>query len=320
LKRGADGDVRKGALEVYSNLPELIEKDLDRIRLCPPFSISNTTDPCQAVPQVCRETRRIVDLLVRRGPSFSITTKGDPSFLLDVEGFSDFPRKFVAITVEGPGEVLGMLSPGAPSYERRLESVRRMAGEKVPVIVRLDPVILHLWRALYGEEWKCKLRGLLRDFKDAGAVHVVASTGRLSKGGPFPSMFQKLRDIVAAISPAMAAGMDTDYEYSREYTSEGYLLRKPLRMEFHLLARAEAERLGMTYATCQETSAAETDSPGIPHCEGVRLPFTIKGADGIFRPVEGCTANCHVACRVGTPACGRRGLGTAGPLRISGLR
>jgi len=320
VKRGSDGNAQRGPLEVYSNLPELIEKDLDRIRLCPPFSISNTTDPCQAVPAVCRETRRIIDLLVKRGPSFSITTKGDPTFLLDVEGFLDFPRKFVAETIEGPEDVQKLLSPGAPSYENRLGAVGNMAREKVAVIVRLDPVMLHLWRALYGEDWKKELSGLMKDFRNAGAVHVVASTGRLSKGTPLPSMFQRLQSIVRGISPKEAERMAGDYEYSREYTSEGYLLRKPLRMEFHRLARAEAEKRGMTYATCQETHASETDTPGIPHCEGVGLPFTLKGADGLFRPVEGCRANCHVECRGKTPACGRKGLVTTAPLKLSAIR
>ncbi len=310
----------RGILQVYSNLPELIEKDLDRIRLCPPFSISNTTDPCQHVPQVQRETRRIVDLLVRRGPSFSITTKADPSFLLDIEGFTGFPRKSVAITIEGPSEVLRLLSPGAPHYEARLEAVRKMTGAGVPVVVRLDPVILHLWRAIYGSGWRGKLAALMADFRDAGAVHVVSSTGRLSKGGPSPSMFQRLHEIVEGLSPWIAKEMEADYEYSREYTSEGWLLRKPLRMEFHRLARAEAEKRGMTYATCQETHASETDSAGLPHCEGVALPFTLKGPDGVFRPVEGCTANCHVQCRGMAPACGRKALATTTPLKRSLLR
>ena len=320
LKRGAGGKVQKDALQVYSNLPELIGKDLDRIRLCPPFSISNTTDPCQAVPAVQRETRRVVDLLVRRGPSFSITTKGDPSFLLDVEGFIAFQHKFIAITIEGPAQVLRLLSPGAPPYGKRLEAVRKMAGAGVPVIVRLDPVMLHLWRALYGEGWKRELEMLTVDFRNFGAVHVVASTGRLSKSGPSPSMLQRLQRIVRDLSPVIAEEMETDYEYSREYTSEGYLLRMPLRLAFHKLARVLSEARGMTYATCQETDACETDTPGLPHCEGVRLPFTLKGPDGTFRPVKGCGANCHVECRGKAPACGRRALVTAAPLRISSVK
>ena len=320
VKREAGGKVQRGPLEVYYNLPELIGKELDRLRLCPPFSISNTTDPCQAVPAVQRETRRIVALLVKRGPSFSITTKGDPGFLLDVEGFSDFPRRSVAITIEGPAEVLRLVSPGAPSYDKRLAAVKRMTAEGVPAIVRLDPVLLHLWRALYGEDWRRELGGLMKDFGDAGATHVVSSTGRLSKSGPSPSMFQKLGELVRELSPGLAREMERDYVYSREYTSEGYLLRKPLRLEFHRLARAESERRKMTYATCQETSALETDSPGLPHCEGVALPFTLKGADGLFRPVGGCTANCHVHCAGRAPPCGRRGLAVPAPLRAADLR
>ncbi|MBM4248742.1 MAG: hypothetical protein FJ149_04795 [Euryarchaeota archaeon] len=311
---------RAGRLQVYSNLPELIERDLDRIRLCPPFSISNTTDPCQAVPAVLRETRRVVDLLVRRGPSFSMTTKGDPAFLLDVDGFCEFPRKSVAITIEGPAEVLRLVSPGAPPYSKRVEALRRMAAEKVPVIVRLDPVILPLWRALYGDGWKSELAGVLSDFAGAGAVHVVCSTGRLSMAGPRPSMFGRLQEIVGRLSPEIAREIKADYAYSREYTSEGYLLKKPLRLAFHKLARECAQARGLTYATCQETHAGETDTPGLPHCEGVRLPFTLKGPDGVFRPVEGCGANCHVECRGRAPPCGRRSLVTTEPLRISRLR
>ncbi len=320
VKRGAGGEVQPGPLEFYSNLPELIERDLDRIRLCPPFSISNTTDPCQAVPAVQRETRRIVELLVRRGPSFSITTKGNPIFLLDVDGFAGFPRKFVAVTIEGPAEVLRLLSPGAPPYSMRLDAVRTMTGANVPVIVRLDPVILHLWRALYGEGWKGKLAEVLADFSEAGAVHVVSSTGRLSKSGAPPTMFDRLGEIVERLAPEEAERMAREYEYSRERTSGGWLLRKSVRLEFHQLARAEAEKLGLTYATCQETTSSETDSPGLPHCEGVRLPFTLKGPDGIFRPVEGCGANCHVECRGKAPACGRRAMVTTAPLRLSSVR
>ena len=310
----------EGVMQIYSNLPELVERDLRGIRLCPPLSISNTTDPCQAVPEVRRETRRLVELLVRRGPSFSITTKADPSFLLDVEGFARFPRKSVAITIEGPPEVLRLLSPGAPPYGRRLEALRRMSSSGVASIVRLDPVILHLWRALYGEGWRERLREVMEDFRTAGAIHVVSSTGRLSKSAPAPTMLQRLKEVVGSVSPRLAEEMERDYVFSRGGGGEGYLLRWPLRIEFHRVARAEAEGLGMSYATCQETPASLTDSEHLPHCEGFCLPFTLKGPDGIFRPVPGCTANCHVHCAGRAPPCGRRELASPRPLRIASLR
>jgi len=311
---------QKGVQQVYSNLPELIEKDLGRIALCPPFSISNTTDPCQAVPEVRNETGRIVELLVRRGPSFSITTKGDPSFLLDVEGFVEFTRRSIAITIEGPADVLKELSPGAPPYDKRLEALRKMSSCGVPCIVRLDPAMLHMWKAVLGKEPKELLEGLMRDFREAGARHVVASTGRLSKSDPRPSMFEKLRSMIREHSIAAADEFAADYEYSREYTSEGYLLNREKRLAFHKLARELCEKQGMTYATCQETHAHETDSPGLPHCEGIRLPFTVKGADGRFGEVRGCGANCHVECKERSPPCGNSALVCPEPLKISKLK
>jgi len=62
----------------------------------------------------------------------------------------------------------------------------------------------------------------------------------------------------------------------------------------------------MTYASCQELPEG-CDSPGLASCEGFRLPYCRKGADGRFHPIEGCTANCHVTCA----ACPRRPV--AGP-------
>jgi len=77
----------------------------------------------------------------------------------------------------------------------------------------------------------------------------------------------------------------------------------------------------MTYATCQETSPEETDSPGLPSCEGHPLPFSRKGLGGVFHPVEGCTAFCHVRCRgLAKPPCGRPELVSHLPLRLSLLR
>ena len=77
----------------------------------------------------------------------------------------------------------------------------------------------------------------------------------------------------------------------------------------------------MTYSTCQENSAEETDSPGLPNCEGYPLPFSRKMPDGRFEPIEGCTARCHETCR-GNPAppCGRPALATPAPLKIGSLR
>jgi len=60
---------------IYSNLPELVEKDLKKLTLCPPISLSNVSDPCQSIPELKEEVKTPVKLLTDYGVSFFITTK-----------------------------------------------------------------------------------------------------------------------------------------------------------------------------------------------------------------------------------------------------
>jgi len=311
-----------GALEVYDNLPELVARDLDRISLCPPISISNTTDPCQAVPELRREVVRLVRLLVARNVSILIVTKGDASFLLDVAGFAAHPGRVVATTIEGPPEVLRLLSPRAPAFEERLAAVARLAAAGVHTVVRLDPVFPPVYRALYGEGWFERMAWLVERFAASGCGHVICSTGRLSRRRTRGvSVFERLERLLAGLDADAAAALRRLYAFDRSGTSAGYLWRRPERVAFHHRLRVLCEAQGMTYATCQETSAAETDSPGLPNCEGYPLPFCVKGLGGRFEPVAGCSAVCHIGCAgMARPPCGRPELISPKPLRVGLLR
>ncbi len=336
-----------GITHVYSNLPELVERDLRKLSLCPPISLSNTTDPCQDVPQLKHEVKRLIRLIMDYGISFIINTKGDPSFLLDLEGFAAYPNKFVAESIEGTAEMLSLLSPAAPPFERRIEAVARLSKLGVKTVVRFDPVFVHLFKALYGNRWFQEVEGLIDDFARSGCRHVVASTGRLSRksglgtGGARlrpeglkhspeaqrrrpegrPSPLERIYRIIKSVSPSVAEEFRRDYRFDTSYTSKGYLLRRDLRLAFHRRVREFCEARGMTYATCQETHAWETDSEGIPHCEGIPVPFTRKGGDGRFHVIKGCTANCHVTCRGNpSPPCGRPQLAVPEPFRRGWLK
>lgn len=176
---------------IYSNLPELVEKDLKKLTLCPPISLSNVSDPCQSIPE--------------------------------------------------------LLSPKAPPFEARIATVSKLSRLGIDATIRLNPIFIHLFQALYGDYWFSRIAVL---------IDVFASTGAK----------------------------------------------------------------GMTYATCQELSAEESDSSGIPSCEGLPLPFAEKQADGKFKTVPGCTANCHVSCQGLTiPPCGHPELVTFKPFTLSKL-
>ena len=311
---------------VYDNLPELVERDLKRISLCPPISISNVSDPCQPIPELRTEVRRLIQLLMQYGVCFSLTTKGDPGFLLDLPGFVAYVPKFIAITIEGTADVLSLLSPAAPPLEKRLEVVRRLSGLGIDTLIRFDPVFIHLFQALYGGSWFQQVEDLIRTFASTGAKHIVCSTGRLSKKSAYPysagtSLWERVLEVIQRHSTEAARRFEQEYRYEWGGTSQGYLLRRDIRLEFHHRLKALVEENGMTYATCQELSAEESDSPGLPHCERFLLPFTRKQADGRFKVIEGCTANCHVSCRnLASPLCGQPKLVSPRPFKISYLK
>ncbi len=311
---------------IYDNLPELVERDLKKLTLCPPISMSNISDPCQDIHELKREVKRLIRLLMDYGVSFFITTKGDPSFLLELPGFIEYKSKFVAMTIEGTPEVLGLLSPQAPSFDARVAAAAKLSGMGIDVVIRLDPVLVHLFQALYGDSWFGKIAGLVDVFAGIGAKHVIASTGRLSKrrspsaGREGTSTWERLYKVIRNQSPVAAERFEQEYIYEAHWSGGGYRLRRDLRLGFHRKLRELVEARGMTCATCQELSAQESDSQGIPHCEGLPLPFVRKQADGRLVPVRGCTANCHVSCRgLSTPPCGQSELISCQPLRLSKL-
>jgi DNA repair photolyase len=312
---------------IYGNLSELVESDLEKLTLCPPISLSNISDPCQDIPELKGEVKRLIRLLMDYGASFFVTTKGDPSFLLELPGFIEYKPKFIAITIEGTPEVLGLLSPRAPSFDARVAAAGKLSSMGIDIVIRLDPVLIHLFQALYGDSWFEEIAGLVDVFAAIGARHVTAGTGRLSRkrcpsdGREGTSTLQRMYNVIYGQSPLAAKKFEQEYIYEAHWSGGGYRLRKDLRLDFHRKVKELVEDKGITYATCQELSAGESDSRGIPHCEGLPLPFARKQADGRFKPIPRCTANCHVSCLgLSKPPCGRAELITSEPLRLRKLR
>lgn len=300
-------------LQIYSNLKNLVEKDLQRIKISPPISISNITDPCQDIPYLKKVVSEIILLIMEYGISFMITTKGDPSFLFDLPGFLDYQNKFIAFSIEGPDEITTRLSPNAPTFSKRIEALNKAIRAGVRVSVRVDPLFPHLFKAIYGDGWFVVVDDLLRLFSGLGVSHIVCSTGRLHG-----SILQDVYKVIYKESRRIGDDFLNDYRFQTSYTSKGYFLRRDLRLKLHSHLKMVVEGLGMTYSSCLENHPWETDSKTIPHCEGIGLPFTMKGEDGRFRPIPECMGNCF-RCK-GNPPCGRPMLMLRRPYRISYLK
>ncbi len=306
----------EGVMEIYSNIGEVVEKELETLRLCPPVCISNVTDPCQKVPALKKAVFFLVGNLVRRGVNFHLITKGDPSFLEGVKGFPGRGNFFLEVTVEGPPEYLELVSPQAPPFEARMASLEWAKRNGFPAVLRLDPVIYPLYEALFGEAWADAVREVIEEAARRGAGHVVASTGRLS-----PGALRRLALVAGSARPGAGARMASSYRFERGPTSCGMMLPLSLRREIHAELRAIAEAAGLTYAVCQELPPGEGDSPGLPHCEAFPMPFSVRVDGGLFKSLEGCTANCHLHCAgKPEPPCGVPELAKPEPYRPSLLR
>ncbi len=267
--------------------------------------------------------KRLIQLLMNYGVSLAITTKGDPGFLLDMPAFISYQPKFIAVTIEGTADILSSLSPAAPPSAKRLATVRRLSELGIDTLIRFDPVFIHLFQALYGNHWLQQIEELITTFASTGTKHIVCSTGRLSKNhyGASTSSWQQVLETIRTHSTEAARCFEQEYSYDRSGTSQGYLLQRDRRLEFHHRLKAMVEENGMTYTTCQELGAAESDSAGLLHCQRFQLPFARKQADGRFHAIEGCTANCHISCRnLASPPCQQPALVSPHPFRMSYLR
>jgi DNA repair photolyase len=309
---------------LYNNLPGLVEKDLKKLTLCPPISLSNVSDPCQDIAELKAELKRLVKLLIDYGVSFVITTKGDPSFLLELAAFAWYKPKLIATTIEGPPEILQLLSPEAPPFDDRIATVHKLSRLGIDTAIRFDPIFIQLFQALYGASWFDETARLIDTFAATGARHIISGTGRLSKGrsqlARGTSTWQRIYKAIHNQSPVAGKKFEQEYIYEADWSGGGYRLRKDLRLNFHHKLKELVEARGMTYATCQELSAEESDSKDIPSCEGSALPFCKKQADGKFKPIPGCTANCYISCRGLTmPPCGQPKLVAYKPLKLRNL-
>jgi DNA repair photolyase len=151
--------------------------------------------------------KRLIRLLMDYGVSFFITTKRDPSFLLELPGFVEHKPKFIATTVEGTPEILRLLSPGAPPFDARVATIRKLSELGVDTVIRFDPLFVHLFQALYGDFWLARIAELMDVFATTGAKHIIASTGRLSKrrsqsaNPEATSMWQRVYEAIHKKSP-----------------------------------------------------------------------------------------------------------------------
>jgi DNA repair photolyase len=141
--RGYSQAPRAGEVDLYVNLPALLEMELSRKKTIPPWVILNTSSDCfQTHPDILDVTSDVIRILLDHQIGISFLTKGM------------IPQRIIQRFEPSAGMIraqIGLVSlsdrywrgyePGTPSPEKRLENIEKLKSVDILPEVRIDPII-----------------------------------------------------------------------------------------------------------------------------------------------------------------------------------
>lgn len=102
--------------------------------------MSDCTDPYQLLEKEHKITRRCAETLAKHGFPLLIVTKSD-LVVRDIDIFKRTPT-VVAVTITTPREdIASLIEPHAPSPERRLSALQKIADNGIVTASRVDPIL-----------------------------------------------------------------------------------------------------------------------------------------------------------------------------------
>ena len=133
------------AIYLYSNLPDRLKSELDnpRRRMTVDRVIFNTaSDSFQAHPDILDITYQTMKILLERGISLSVLTKGwiPDRFIEMYERFSELITARIGLVSIAP-HYRNVFEPGTATVEQRLSNIDQLKEIGVDVSVRIDPII-----------------------------------------------------------------------------------------------------------------------------------------------------------------------------------
>ena len=190
--------------------------------LCRPIAMGTNTDPYQPIEAEWRITRGVIEVLSQTGHPFSITTKSD-RVVRDLDLLAPMATRglvLVVLSVTSLDPRIAMtVEPRAPTPERRLTAVRRLADAGVPVFVSIAPVIPqitdHELEHLVERAAEAGARGCF--FLPVRLPHEVAPLFRAWLDEHFPDRAGK----VMATIRSLRGGRDNDPDFFTRMQGQG---------------------------------------------------------------------------------------------------
>ena len=157
---------------VKVNIPMVLRKEL-KVKKKGIVGISTATDPYQPLEKKYEMTRKCLMLLLKHDFPIDILTKSD-LVLRDIDLIKKFRNAAVGITITTLNErERKLLEPHAPSTQRRLNAVKKLAKEDIYSYIFFGPI--------FPTVEKEQLDSYVTEFKKAGAKEIMIDSLHLKK-------------------------------------------------------------------------------------------------------------------------------------------
>lgn len=235
-------------------LLDSIEGMARNTRLKLPVMMSDCTDPYQPLERDHKITRRCAEVLARHHFPLLIVTKSDLA-TRDLNVFEQTPT-VVAMTVTTLREdVASLIEPYAPSPDRRVSALQKIADRGVVAVARVDPIIPTI------NDDEGDFERLVSMLADVGVRQVTISTMKPVKG--FFSTLKKT-------SPEVYGRLVEMYANGRWVMGYKYLSEEGRRRTLERL-RPIVLKYGLNFASCREgfPQFNTTLCDGTAYCRGL---------------------------------------------------
>jgi DNA repair photolyase len=212
------------------------------------LAIANSSDPYPPAEKSLGLTRGCLEILKDREMRVQVVTKSD-LVCRDTDLLAEM-RASVSVTITTlQDDISRILEPGAPLPKRRLQAIEHMRHLKIPVSVRIDPIIPGINES--------ELEDLVAAACSCGAQHIISSSYKAR-----PESLRRL----ASIFPSQTLRLRALF---KEGCCEGRSVYLPREERERLMKRVEeaARRMGTTFSTCREGIPLK----GVASCDGSHL-------------------------------------------------
>jgi len=232
------------------DLIKRVKRDLRHMDKNRSISMSNSSDPYPTIEGKMRRTRSCLELFAQEGCRVLVVTKSD-LVARDADLLVQMPAA-VSVTITTLDEKLSRkLEPNAPCPRRRLNAIEKLVACRVPVAIRLDPIIPGLNDA--------DIEQTVKAAAAAGAKHVTSSTFK-----PRPDSWRRIQQVF----PEVSAKLEPLYfEYGERHHNSRYLPRE-LRLKLMMKVKNACDENGLTFASCREGLQRMATGPS---CDGSHL-------------------------------------------------